>query len=317
MKKILIGCLICLLSLWLSYSLGVQKGLKKALEFNHLTCPLPQQDKEIKTSPSYKIENKEEIKKDILREDTPGASPETINPDEKINQDETTSPPANNHEQSFTHLRGRPYKNVNEDKNGSSEESGNNINAGNQSYPNPTNNIRQPYPINEKALQEAYDYPPQNRQGPSSEINLDNVNFHIFSFTLDNFAQEFKAEFDDFIQKLGTQEKKNETYVFTIQMQDEEGAIYNVYKNDGYDYVSQFQSASLPQLDNQSFHAIDKKSFSADSKKIIIKSDTAPNIDFLYQAYLSDLHRQPAFASNDNYTLFKISPDLFILQHKI
>ena len=318
MKKILIGSLISFLSLWLSYSLGVQKGLRNALTSHNFSCPLPQQNREIKHFPSSDIESQKEKGE---REPAP-SSQEKIpreNPTEESLGTRSFGPDVTQNTVGFTYLHGRNFRNSGGNKIKQTQENTNNeSNVDNgESYPQSPQNTRQPVPVNYDTLSETPHFEAEGRPGPATEINLDNVDYHIFSFTVGDFDQAFKSEFDDFTQKLGTSASAADTYIFTIQMQDDEGAIYNVYKNDGYEYVAQFQSSSLPQLNNESFHAIDKQAFPADSKKIIIKPNSTPNIDFLYQAYLSDLHRQPAFVSNENYTLFKISPDLFILQHKI
>lgn len=299
--------------MWLCYSLGVRKGLKTALESHISSCPIREQSKEIKHFPSFQTEHSEEIEKknSDSKENLPTSQENTTNTDENTNLKDSADKSNDNNRQSFTYLHGRNHRNSHENRDQSSQE---NTNNENNFY---TQNTRQSIPINYEGSHGTERLDPEGRSRPSTEINLDNVDYHIFSFTVEDFDKEFKSEFNDFIQKLGSSEATSDSYVFTIQMQDEEGAIYNVYKNDGYEYVSQFQSNSLPQLSDKSFHAIDKKAFPADSKKIIIKPDSSPNIDFLYQAYLSDLHRQPAFVSNENYTLFKISPDFFILQHKI
>ena len=303
--------------MWLSYSLGVQKGLKNALTSHNFSCPLPQQNREIKHFPSSDIESQKERgeKKSETQETLPFPEQNITNTDENPTEQQDKFP--NTGEQNFTYLHGRNFRNSGGNKIKQTQENTNNGDNDREFYPQSPQNTRQPVPVNYDTLSETPHFEAEGRPGPSAEINLDNVDYHIFSFTVGDFDQAFKSEFDDFTQKLGTSANAADTYVFTIQMQDDEGAIYNVYKNDGYEYVSQFQSSSLPQLNNESFHAIDKQAFPADSKKIIIKPNSTPNIDFLYQAYLSDLHRQPAFVSNDNYTLFKISPDLFILQHKI
>jgi len=305
--------------LWLSYSLGVQKGLKNALKSHNFSCPIFEQNREIKHFPKSDIEPQKEIqkKKSETQETLPHLEQNITNTDENPTEQQDKSP--SNGEQNFTYLHGRNFRNFREKKAQPSQENINNeSNFDNrEQYQQSQQNTRQPVPVNYDTLGETPHFEAEARPGPAAEINLDNVPYHIFSFTVEDFDQAFKSEFDDFIQKLGTSAHATDNYIFTIQMQDAEGAIYNVYKNDGYEYISQFQSSSLPQLNNESFHAIDKLAFSADSKKIIIKPNSTPNIDFLYQAYLSDLHRQPAFVSNDNYTLFKISPDLFILQHKV